>query len=75
MTWGDVKTASGQEYLEPNERQTKTRSEEITRDGQKVSPKMFSVPQNERDPTAEYELGRTATISVFISLHKQFKKT
>ena len=53
MTWGDVKlhkTASGEEYLEYNERQTKTRSGENTRDVQKVTPKMFSVPGNERDP-------------------------
>ena len=48
MTWG--------EYLEYNERQTKTRSGENTGDVRKVTPKMFSVPENERDPIAVYKL-------------------
>ena len=59
MTWGDVKlhkTASGEEYLQYNERQTKTRSGENTRGVRKVTPKMFSVPGNERDPVAVYKL-------------------
>ena len=50
------KTAGGEEYLEYNERQTKTRSGENTRDVRKVTPKMFSVPGNERDPIAVYKL-------------------
>ncbi|CAB3999098.1 zinc finger MYM-type 2-like [Paramuricea clavata] len=59
MTWGDVKlhkTVSGEEYLEYNERQTKTRSGENTRDVRKVTPKMFSVQGNKRDPIAAYKL-------------------
>ena len=59
MTWGDVKlhkTASGEEYLEYNKTQTKTRLGENTRDVQKVTSKMFSVPGNERDPIAVYKL-------------------
>ena len=59
MTRGDVKlhkTAGGEEYLEYNEKQTKTRSGENTRDVRKVTPKMFSVPGNERDPIAVYKL-------------------
>ena len=42
MTWGDVKlhkTVGGEEYLEYNERQTKTRSGENTRDVRKVNSK------------------------------------
>ena len=50
------KTASGEEYLEYNERQTKTRSGENTRDVPKVTLKMFSIPGNERDPIAVYKL-------------------
>ncbi|CAB4014174.1 Hypothetical predicted protein [Paramuricea clavata] len=59
MTWGNVKlhkTVCGEEYLEYNERQTKTRSGENTRDARKVTPKMFSVPGNKRDPIAAYKL-------------------
>ena len=50
------KTASGEEYLEYNERETKTRSGENTRDVRKVTTKMFSVPGNERDPIAVYKV-------------------
>ena len=60
MTWGDVKlhkTASGEEYLKYNERQTKTCTlGGNTRDVRKVPPKIFSVPGNERDPIAVYKL-------------------
>ena len=59
MTWCNVKlhkTATGEEYLEYNERQTKPRSGENARYVRKVSPKMFSVPGNERDPIAVYKL-------------------
>ena len=59
MTWGDVKLhkpASGEEYLEYNERKTKTRSGKNTRDVRKVTPKMFSMPGNERGAIAVYKL-------------------
>ncbi|CAB4009561.1 zinc finger MYM-type 2-like [Paramuricea clavata] len=59
MTWGDVKlhkTVCGEEYLEYSERQTKTCSGQDTRDVQKVTPRMFSLPGNERDPIAVYKV-------------------
>ena len=53
MCWGDVKlcqTSTGQEYLEFNERETKTRSGNDPRNVRAIAPKMFAVPHNEKCP-------------------------
>ncbi|XP_028408279.1 uncharacterized protein KIAA1958-like [Dendronephthya gigantea] len=58
MCWGDVKlhkTAQGQEYLEFNERQTKTRTGSDYRDVRTVPPKMFATDRSEKDPVAVYK--------------------
>ena len=58
MCWGDVQlrqSPNGTEYLEYTERQTKTRSGENPRDIRQIKPKMFSVPESERDPVAIYK--------------------
>ena len=58
MCWGDVKlkkTASGVEYLEFNERQTKTRTGSDCSDVRTVPPKMFATDGTERDPVADYK--------------------
>ena len=58
MCWGDVKlrqTTTGEEFLEYTERQTKTRTGENPRDIRLIKPKMFSVPESERDPVAIYK--------------------
>ena len=50
MCWGDVKlcqTSTGQEYLEFNERETRTRSGNDTRNVRAIAPKTFAVPNNE----------------------------
>jgi hypothetical protein len=50
MCWGDVKlcqTSTGQEYLEFNERETKTRSGNDPRNVRAIAPKMFAVPNND----------------------------
>jgi len=55
MCWGDVKlhkTANGVEYLEFNERQTKTRTEPDYSDVTAVTSKMFATDGTERDPVA-----------------------
>ena len=57
MCWGDVQlrqSPNGTEYLEYTERETKTRSVENPRDIRQTKPKMFSVPESERDPVAIY---------------------
>ena len=56
MCWGDVKlcqTSTGQEYLEFNERETKTRSGNDPRNVRAIAPKMFAVPNNEKCPVKE----------------------
>ena len=58
MCWGDVKlqkTASGVEYLEFNERQTKTRTGSDCSDVRTVPPKMFATDRTERDPVTVYK--------------------
>ena len=53
MKWGDVElktTADGLEYLEYNERQTKTRTGSQPKDTRTVKPKMFAVRGSERTP-------------------------
>ena len=53
MCWGDVKlcqTSTGQEYLEFNERETKTRLGSDPRNVRAIAPKMFAVPNNEKCP-------------------------
>ena len=58
MRWGDVKLcrdSQGKEYLEYNERQTKTRTGADPSNVRKVIPKMFSTGV-ERDPLDVYKL-------------------
>ena len=58
MRWGDVKLCrndNGVEYLEFNERQTKTRTGISPRDVRLFAPKMFSTDGSERDPVAVYK--------------------
>ena len=55
MCWGDVKlhkTANGVEYLEFNERQTKTRTGSDYSNVRAVPPKIFATDETERDPFA-----------------------
>ena len=47
-------TADGLEYLEYNERQTKTRTGSQPKDTRTVKPKMFAVRGSERDPALFY---------------------
>ena len=57
MWWGDVKlkeTADGKEYLEFNERQTKTRTGSDCRDIRAMPPKMFATDRSEKDPLVVY---------------------
>ncbi len=59
MRWGDVelgKLDNGTEYLEFNERQTKTRTGENPRDVRPFPPKMFSSDGSEKDPVAVYKV-------------------
>ena len=59
MCWGDVKlkeTADGKEYLEFNERQTKTRTGSDCRDIRAMAPKMFATDGSEKDPIVVYKL-------------------
>ena len=56
MCWGDVRlcqTSTGQEYLEFNERETKTRS---GNDPRNVAPKLFAVPKNEKCTVKAYKV-------------------
>lgn len=55
--WGDIKlkvSADGTEFLELNERQTKTRTGENLCDARRVTPKMFACP-GPRDPVEIYK--------------------
>ena len=57
MCCGDVKlhkTASGVEYLELSERQTKTKTGSDNSDVRAVPPKMFATDGSERDPVTVY---------------------
>ena len=59
MCWGDVKlcqTSTGQEYLEFNEGETKTRSENDPRNVRAIAPKMFAVSNNEKCPVKAYKV-------------------
>ena len=59
MCWRDVKlckTSTGQEYLEFNERETKTRSGNDHRNATAIAPKMFAVPNNEKCPVKAYKV-------------------
>ena len=59
MCWGDVKlcqTSTGQEYLEYNERETKTRSGKDPQNLRAIAPKMFAVPNNEKCPVKAYKV-------------------
>ena len=59
MCWGDVKlcqTSTGQEYLEFNERETKTCSGNDPRNVRAIAPKMFAVPNNEKCPVKAYKV-------------------
>ena len=58
MRWGDVKlckTDHGDEYLEFNERQTKTRTGADPPDVRAFAPKMFSTYGSEKGPVAVYK--------------------
>ncbi|XP_068747374.1 uncharacterized protein KIAA1958-like, partial [Montipora capricornis] len=59
MCWGDVKlcqTSTGQEYLEFNERETKTRSGNDPWNVRAIATKMFAVPNNEKCPVKAYKI-------------------
>ena len=59
MCWGDVKfcqTSTGKEYLEFNERETKTRSGNDPRNVRAIARKMFAVPNNEKCPVKAYKV-------------------
>ena len=59
MCWGDVtlnKTVDGVEFLEYNERQTKTRTGANTTDVRPFPPKMFATDGTEKDPVTVYKL-------------------
>ena len=59
MYWGDVRlcqTSTGQEYLEFDERETKTRSGNDPRNVRTIAPKMFAVPNNEKCPVKAYKV-------------------
>jgi len=49
-------TADGEEYLEFNERQTKTRTGSDCRDIRAMAPKMFATDGSEKDPIVVYKL-------------------
>ena len=57
--WGDVtlnKTADGVEFLEYNERQTKTPTDANVSDMRPLAPKMFGTNSSEKNPVAVYKL-------------------
>ena len=59
MCWGDVKlcqTSTGQEYLEFNEGETKTRPGNDPRNVRAIAPKMFAVPSNEKCPAKAFKV-------------------
>ena len=61
ITWGDVSlhtdAETGAQWLEYNERQTKTRTGENPRDIRKVKPKMWATPENpDKCPVEIYKL-------------------
>ena len=61
MCWGDVKlcqTSTGQEYLEFNERETKTRSGNDPRNVRAIAPKIFAIQSksNEKCPVKTYKV-------------------
>ena len=59
MCWGDGKlkeTADSEEYLEFNERQTKTSTGSDCRDIRVMAPKMFATDGSEKDPIVVYKL-------------------
>ena len=60
MSWGDAKlcqTSTGQEYLEFNERETKTRSGTRSLEWLRaIAPKMFAVPNNKKCPVKAYKV-------------------
>ena len=48
-------SSTAPEYLEFNERQTKTRSRNDPRNVKAIAPKMFSVPNNQKCPVKAYK--------------------
>ena len=59
MCWGDAKlcqTSTEQEYLEFNERETKTRSGNDPRNVKAIEPKMFAASNNEKCPVKAYKV-------------------
>ena len=58
LRWGDIKlknSSDGTEYLEYNERQTKTRTGENIVDIRQIKPKRFATG-DARDPVESYKL-------------------
>ena len=49
-------SVTGQEYLEFNERETKTRSRNDPRNVKAIAPKMFAVPNNQKCPARAYKV-------------------
>ena len=59
ICWVDVKlcqTSIGQDYLDLNERETKTRSGNDPRNVRAIAPKLFAVPNNEKCPGKAYKV-------------------
>ena len=57
MCWGDVKLKeTADEYLEFNERKTKTRIGTDCCDIRAIPPKMFATDESEKDPIVVYKL-------------------
>ena len=68
-----VLTHYGEEdYLLLNERQTKTRTGENTSDVRKAKPKIYSLPNSDRDPIAAYKLYASKRPSNFSSPDSPF---
>jgi hypothetical protein len=70
MKWGDIKlqtSSDGTEYLEYNERQTKTRTGAEPRDTRKVKPKMFAVAGSNRNPVRFYHIYASKRPAGFLS--------
>lgn len=70
MKWGDIKlqiSADGTEYLEYNERQTKTRTGAEPKDTRKVKPKMFAVAGSDRNPVQFYHIYASKRPAGFLS--------
>ena len=59
-----MSASQGLDYLEFNERQTKTRNRENVCDIHKVIPRMYSVSGDDRDPVKLYKIYAEKRITV-----------